>query len=440
MLWWANMQRTACCAASRLAYLAYPDLYLESMAADDKEKWADLAVAAGSVFTPSTPIDARALFAGREEQTRLILDVINQRGQHAMLYGERGVGKTSLANILPEFLRNPTAEIVAPRINCDSVDTFDSVWRKAFESIELSRKGKPPIGFGAAPAHQTSFSFAQTLPEAALSPEDIRRALTIFAQATMPIFIIDEFDRLSAVHRRTFADTIKSLSDHSVGATVILVGVADGVEQLLEEHRSVERALVQVPMPRMSEVEIKSIITTGVKRLEMTVATAALRRISRLAQGLPHYAHLLGLYACRSALDDKRTEITTADVDAAVKRAIRGAQQSIIEAYDIAVRSPRKDTLFGAVLLACAMAETNELGFFAAQDVRKPLQKITHKEYGIPSFAQHLNEFCEDKRGSILKKDGTRRRFRYRFVNPLLQPFVIMRGIDTGLIASEALD
>lgn len=258
--------------------------------------------------------------------------------------------------------------------------------------------------------------------------------------ATLPILIVDEFDRLPQEPRRAFADTIKTLSDHSVNATVILVGVADSVGQLIEEHQSVQRALVQVQMPRMSVQEIERIFVTGTAKLGMSVSPVALKRLSKLAQGLPHYAHLLGLNASRAAIENRRKGVLADDVPAATKRAISAAQHSIRSAYDYAVRSPRKDNLFSDVLLACAMAETNELGFFAAQHVRDPMRRVTGKSYEIPSFAQHLNEFCESKRGPILHKAGTRRRFRYRFIDPLLQPFIIMRGLDEKKINADALD
>ena len=55
-----------------------------------------LGIKVGDVFRPSAPVDEKALFAGREEQVRRVIDAIFQRGQHVMIYGERGVGKTSL--------------------------------------------------------------------------------------------------------------------------------------------------------------------------------------------------------------------------------------------------------------------------------------------------------------------------------------------------------
>src|SRR5262249_55979420 len=205
--------------------------------------------------------------------------------------------------------------------------------------------------------------------------------LTILAQQSLPIIVLDELDRLSADPRRALADLIKTLSDHAINATLVLVGVADSVEQLIQEHQSVERALVQIRMPRMMTNEITQIVNTGVARLNMTVSGLARARIARLSQGLPHYAHLLGLYAARAAIDQRQTNISEESVKLAMTRAIQGAQHTIRSAYDYAVRSPRKDNLFGDVLLSCAMAETNELGYFAAQDVRKPMQLITGRRY-----------------------------------------------------------
>jgi Cdc6-like AAA superfamily ATPase len=394
-----------------------------------------LSMDAGRVFTPTSPVDEKSLFAGRTEQIRTIVDVIYQTGQHAIVYGERGVGKTSLVNVLSSFLSLPS--IVAPRVNCDSTDTYETIWRKAFEQVELNRK-RPGMGFTAEDSMEKFDS--GSLLESVVTPDTVRRGLTVLSRVTNPIFIFDEFDRISQEPRRAFADTIKALSDHSVQATVILVGVADSVSDLLAEHQSVERALVQIQMPRMSTDEITQIITTGVGKIGMTVTQPALRQIARLAQGLPHYAHLLGLYAVRAALDVRQLEVSVSAVRMAIEKAIKGANQSIRNGYELAVRSARKDNLFSDVLLSCALAETSDLGFFAAQDVRNPMRQVTGRNYEIPSFAQHLNEFCDPKRGPILQKTGTRRLYRYRFANPLMQPFVIMQGIQSGRIASTILD
>ena len=105
----------------------------------------------------------------------------------------------------------------------------------------------------------------------------------------------------------------------------------------------------------------------------------------------------------------------------------------------VPVRRARKDNLFTDVLIACALAKTDDRGTFATQDVRKPMQEITAKEYEIPSFQQHLNEFCDDKRGPVLKRTGTPRSYRYAFTNPLIQPFAVMKGVTSGRISDRTL-
>ncbi len=407
----------------------------------EEQRWIALGMEAGRVFTPASPIDEPSLFAGRLEQVRQVVDAVNQKGQHAILYGERGVGKTSLANVLSAFLPRPGSTVLAPRVNCDGQDTFATVWEKVFERVadeaRLSR-AVTPVGFASRPASQPIR--LDDLVGGTPSPDRVRRALSFLAGVSTPVLIIDEFDRLPQPERRAFADTVKMLSDHAVGATLVLVGVADSVEQLIEEHQSVERALVQIRLPRMSAGEIGTILETGLGQLGMTADSGAVVRIARLSQGLPHYAHLLGLHASRAAIDARTTRVTLDAVEAAIGRAIAGAQQSIRSGYELAVRSARRDHLFADVLLACALAETSELGRFSALQVREQLQQITGRRYEIPSFAKHLNEFCDPKRGPVLERSGPRRLYRYRFRNPLMQPFVIMQGLKSGRIEGALLD
>src|SRR5258708_323800 len=51
-------------------------------------------------FTPTRPKQNIELFYGRFEQLRCIIGAIEQQRAHVMIYGERGSGKTSLANVL----------------------------------------------------------------------------------------------------------------------------------------------------------------------------------------------------------------------------------------------------------------------------------------------------------------------------------------------------
>ena len=114
---------------------------------------------------------------------------------------------------------------------------------------------------------------------------------------------------------------------------MVLIGVADSVGELIREHRSVERALAQIHMPRMTRDELTEIVTRGMEAAQMTVK-ARRRRQDRRA--LPGAAALhpaaLPARGAGGALGDAWSTWETRDVDAAVRRALDRAQQSVVEA------------------------------------------------------------------------------------------------------------
>lgn len=408
----------------------------------ENQDWNQLGIEAGSVFTPSAPISEQNLFAGRIDQLRQVFDSINQVGQHSIIYGERGVGKTSLANIIVAIAQDPkqTSKIVAIRINADGSDDYNKLWHKIFDELEIIGK-TTKMGFLTSDEFKKiSLSEEFIDPEKEISPDKVRQILTLIASQCHFLIIIDEFDRIrDSVVRSTIADTIKTLSDHAMNTTIILVGVADSITELIEEHESIERALKQIQMPRMSDKERNEIIEKGLQKLKMSIKDDAQNYITKISQGLPHYIHSITLNAVREAIDKKTKEICLEHVERAIEKNVEGAEQSIKTLYHIAVSSSKKNNIFKEVLLACALATTDNLGYFAAVDVRDPLSKIMGKPYAIPSFASHLKHFCESSRGPILQQFGRSHRRRYRFYNPLMQPFITMKGLKDGLIKKETI-
>lgn len=400
-----------------------------------EEQWR-LVARISQVFTPSAPVDEAKLFAGRFSQVREVINTVTQRGQHAIIYGERGVGKTSLANVLSDLLPDMGVAgwdtVIA---NCDATTTFSSLWHQVAREMTLVNSTKK-IGFSSE-EYATQLSLDSLVPRE-ITPDDVRYLFQNVPAST--IVIVDEMDRIKDEATTTLlADTVKTLSDHSVDITLILVGVADSVDGLIAEHKSIERALVQVPMPRMSNSELFEIIDKGLAEVEMTIYDDARRQITRLSQGLPHFTHLLSLNAAQQAALDGRMDINPNDVKVAIQEAVEKTQQSTVSTYHAATSSPR-DTLFPQVLLACALAEKDQLGYFSAVDVRKPMSVIMKKPYDIPAFSRHLNIFCQEARGPILHKTGEKKRFRYRFASPMMEPFVTMNGLANGLVEEDVLN
>jgi hypothetical protein len=90
------------------------------------------------------------------------------------------------------------------------------------------------------------------------------------------------------------------------------------------------------------------------------------------------------------------------------------------------------------IVMDCRAVAARQPQAFAS--VVEPLSEIMKKTVSIPYFARHLNNFCIEKRGFILQQMGAARRYRYRFTNPLMQPFVIIHALSIGLIEEEILN
>ena len=390
----------------------------------------------GEVFTPAAPIDRLSLFVGRDQQRRAVLDAILQRGCHAVLFGERGVGKTSLVSVLREFLEEAGQSVIAPRVNCDDGDDYSAIWRKAFDDLQFIEHRRS-VGF--TPELREVARSANDLigRQAPITPHEVRLLLERLGAQAVLVVIVDEFDQVADRLSTQFADTIKMLSDQSVPATLVLVGVGDSVNALIAKHESIERALVQVRMPRMSMPELRQIIDAGLSEVGMTAEVAARDRIASLSQGLPHYTHLISLAAARRANDANSDRVRAEDVAAGIRDAVANAQETITTTHHRAVMSARADSLYRQVALACALTQPDERGYFTAGAVRRPMAAIMGKPYEIPAFARHMNEFCSEERGAILEKIGTRRNYRYRFRNPLLPLYIVMSGVAQGLITDE---
>jgi Cdc6-like AAA superfamily ATPase len=390
-----------------------------------------------SVFRPGTPIDKQQLFAGRMDQVNDVLNAALQPGRHVIMYGERGVGKTSLARVISEIIKNTSGYklLNCGTINCDTTDTFNSLWRKIFRELYMAIDSQES-GFKTPPPEPVALE--EILPNRELKSDDVRYMLGQVKEHTL--IIIDELDRMTDRRARLeLADAIKNLSDHAVNTTLLLIGVADSVDELIADHRSIDRALVQVPMQRMSKEELIAIVNFGLSTANMATDPNVSRWIAKLAQGLPYYAHALGLYSAFTAIEADRMYVTADDVLHATRTTVTKSH-TLLTAYSLATSSPQKQNLFASVLLGCALAPADELGYFSASAVTAPMGSIMGRPYPIPNFSKHMFELSEPKRGSVLKKVGEPRRVRFRFADPMMQAFVIIHDYSTGRLTNELLE
>lgn len=388
--------------------------------------WKSLRTEVLETFTPGPAINEVAQFAGRKATIQRLQDIAVERARHAIIFGERGVGKTSLSNIFHKDLNTPTRTVREIAIDADSADSFDSLWRKVFRRIRWPDE-----------AETLDLQFAGPI-----EPDHVYLQLSRFGQNELPIIIIDEYDRIrEEACRILMTDLIKALTRVPNNPTIVLVGVAENIVQLVRDHASISRNLVQVPMHRMTSEEISEVVTSRTRKLHLKISSDAVWRITYFSAGLPFYAHSLGKYSALTAIENQKLEISEDTVLSSIDRCMADVDYTITESYTRATEKIyRKGNIFAQVLGACALAETNDIGQFTATAVEEPLSAIMGTTYRVPSFSFHLNEMSSPERGGVLRKTGARRTFQYHFAEATMQPYVIMKSLKEGIISKDVFD
>lgn len=398
--------------------LNFDKLLSEPISPKDQADWDILLAANQTLFKPKTPIDDDKLFSGRLKQVQEVLDVIWEEGGHAVIFGERGVGKTSLANIIDRRVLSVISAVKGLKVSCGPGDTFFQIWANILHDYHWDDKPIPEI------------------LKDEKNPYIVYKILEGLDRSKYHLFIFDEFDRVRNDQTTTMmADLIKHFSNNPQNLTVLVVGVGDTLIDLFASHESIARCCTQIRMQRMSPRELEEIMQERLPKLGMTIEHKVLDSIIKLSQGLPGYVHLLGQLSAKAALMEQSLLVEERHLRAALEAALEKADYGTRQEYYKAVESPAKDNRYKEALLACALAETNELGLFYAGAVREPYSKIRGRKMDIAHYATHLSEFCSEERGPALLKTGKPKRYQYRFANPMLQPLVIMMGVRDKLIS-----
>jgi Cdc6-like AAA superfamily ATPase len=268
-------------------------------------------------FTPSQPVADRRMFAGRDGVLTTIIRSIEDQRLHVVLYGERGIGKTSLLHMLTQAASE--ARYIVVYTSCGANSTFNETFRAAAADIPLLFHS----GFAPTTAEaEKGASLADLLPIEPLSPRkfgDLCAKLT----GTRVLIILDEFDRCeSGAFRRDIAELIKNLSDRLGRVQLVLAGVAADLTELVEHIPSIRRNIYALNVPKMTDAEILLLVANGEREAGLTFDTHASAFVVAVASGSPYIASLLCHHAGHVALDQGRSTVLSSDVSSAVERAL----------------------------------------------------------------------------------------------------------------------
>lgn len=381
------------------------------------------------VFTPSQPVVERSRFAGRLNVLQRLIELIEEQRSHVVIYGERGIGKTSLMHILADLARESNYIVVYE--SCGANSNFDEIFRAMLREI-------PTLYLATAAPTSTDVEGGRTLEESIRGETlNARRVGDICADitGTRVIFILDEYDRVkNPEFRQAVAELIKNLSDRAARVQLVLAGVANDLQELIGFIPSIRRNVVGLPMPRMSEQEIRSLIRIGEQSANVQFDEAAANTIGILSAGSPYLVRLLAHHAAMGALDTNRMTVRLTDVWSAIDRVIEEAESRLSQ--HTLRHLERLAKIDGHFLGALSRAANTPDGWFTESDVTQILNGK-----GGAKTADYLSPRIDgvDRvwRDAILefRADGDEMQFRFR--DEALPTYLWMVIARDGLISKQ---
>ncbi len=288
------------------------------------EESADMAqarIALRNAFTPAQPVTDRRMFAGRLRVLHRLIEVIEDRLSHVVVFGERGIGKTSLLHILSDLAQE--SRYLVLRGTCGAGSRFDEMFRNLLQEVPiLYLRNVSPTDH----VVEEGATLASRLPEGAF---DARELSDLLGQVTGTriLILLDEYDRLESEQFRQYtAELIKNLSDRAAPVQLIIAGVSSNLHELVGYIPSIRRNVIGLPVPRLTPEEVQSIIGIGETNAGMRFDPKIVELIYALSNGSPYMTRLICHHACGIALDEGRRDVTRLDVEASLDRMVEEAE------------------------------------------------------------------------------------------------------------------
>lgn len=267
-------------------------------------------------FTPSHPVADSRLFAGRRGLLDKVVSLLEDQHLHLVLYGDRGIGKTSIMRIIAELAKD--ADYYVSYTSCGRDTRFDSLIRGLANRIPLLYHDDFDPTDGAVEEGETLESLFHA------GEVTVADATAVFEHlhGTQFLFLLDEFDRVEADSvREQIAELIKNLSDRGVPVQFIIAGVASNLTALFSHIPSIRRNLIGLPVTRLKAEETGHLLELGARQSDLDLADAAKSKLISWSYGLPYIAQLIALHAAISAVKRASNIIELQDVENAGQEA-----------------------------------------------------------------------------------------------------------------------
>jgi hypothetical protein len=242
------------------------------------------------VFDSGHPVENRHDLIGRDAELGELLHAALDLRQHVVLHGARGSGKTSLVRVFGDHADQRGAIVLY--LSCEPSATFAEILRPYLNYVPDAALLVRRSEFDASVA---------ALPEN-FSPRALHDVLLNVGGRPV-IMILDELDRLEDDRvKGEIASFMKMLSDTRSSIQLLLVGIAQSVNDLIGSHPSLRRHIVTISLGRISGASVASLIDYGERESGLRFSSSARELVARAACGSPYHVRLFCQHAGQATL------------------------------------------------------------------------------------------------------------------------------------------
>ena len=258
-----------------------------------------------NAFSTAMPVTDRHGLAGRNSELEKLVEAIVVQRKHAVIFGTRGSGKTSLARVFGDLADE--AGCVALYGSASGDADFDSLFRPFLSELPMSAAGQEK-------ARKLMNEPLDVTRLAALLVEDVRQR---------SILILDEYDRVRSDEAKSdVATLLKLLTDIHSPVQVVLVGIAGDVDGLIAAHPSLRRHIAPQRVAPIPKPELERLLMSCADNAQLRLDPDALDALAGAAMGSPYHARLFGMQAALVTEAGGRDRMTLPDVEQGLASAL----------------------------------------------------------------------------------------------------------------------
>lgn len=294
-------------------------------------------------FSPGAPIDTIEHLKGREKQLGQINRCLTSIGRQLFIYGERGVGKTSLARTAA--FQAPGYNFEPVYIGCDRQGTFyqlaaaliDELAGRMDQTQQRTTSSKTTLLIKVL-GYERGESSLRIYPKFESLSQFVQALKALCEMAPKPpIVVIDELERLEGAHDRSLlADFIRRVSDDKINVSLIVCGIAKSLTELIGDHPSSERSFSPIELKALRHDNLWEIVSSAAEAFKVDVPDGLVQRIGVISDGFPYYAHLIGEQLFWVMYEERQIvhHCTASHFQSAVNRAVAEALFTLRDKYD----------------------------------------------------------------------------------------------------------